>query len=175
MKYLVVSDNHGDREILVDLVSKYRGEVDRMFHCGDSELSPSDDLWQEFLVVKGNCDYYDDFPTSIVEKTVEDIVFMTHGHLTNVRFDLTPLSLKAHEKKATIVLFGHTHEIGCEMRENILFLNPGSIRLPRGPLQYESYAIIESTPDEYRIQYYTRDDQPIEKLHFLFKKPYSYK
>ncbi len=28
MRYLVVSDNHGDRDILVDLVDRYRSEVD---------------------------------------------------------------------------------------------------------------------------------------------------
>lgn len=171
MKYLVVSDNHGDREVLVDLVNKYRGDVDRMFHCGDSELEPNDELWEDFLVVKGNCDYYGEFPETVVEKTIEDIVFMTHGHLANIRFELATLGSMAHENNATIALFGHTHEIGCEMREKVLFLNPGSIRLPRGPLQFESYVIIESTPDDYLVQYYTRDHQPIHKLRFVFKKP----
>ena len=38
MKYLVVSDNHGDRNILVEIVNRYVGMVDQMFHCGDSEL-----------------------------------------------------------------------------------------------------------------------------------------
>lgn len=171
MNYLVVSDNHGDREVLVDLVNKYEGKVDRMFHCGDSELEPTDELWKNFIVVKGNCDYSGDFPETIVEKTIEDIIVMTHGHLANVRFELTSLGTMARENNATIALFGHTHEIGCEMRGKVLFLNPGSIRLPRGPLQFESYAIIESTPDEYNVQYYTRDHQPINKLHFVFKKP----
>lgn len=38
MKILVVSDNHGDRDCLVDLVNHYEGQVDALFHCGDSEL-----------------------------------------------------------------------------------------------------------------------------------------
>ena len=38
MRYLVVSDNHGDREILVKLLDKYHANVDYFFHCGDSEL-----------------------------------------------------------------------------------------------------------------------------------------
>ena len=42
MRYLVVSDNHVDRDILVDLVDRYRSEVDIFFHCGDSELEASD-------------------------------------------------------------------------------------------------------------------------------------
>ncbi|MDA9470231.1 metallophosphoesterase [Enterococcus sp. 5H] len=170
MKYLVVSDNHGDREVLVDLADTYRGKVDRMFHCGDSELEPTDTLWNEFIVVKGNCDYDPEFPETIVEKTDRDIIFMTHGHLSNVRFGLTTLALQAREANATIALFGHTHEIGCEVHDHILFLNPGSISQPRGPIQLKSYAIIESSPEKFTIQYYGRDHRPFDKLHFVFDK-----
>ena len=42
MKYLIVSDNHGDRQILVDLLAEFSGKVDTFIHCGDSELQPSD-------------------------------------------------------------------------------------------------------------------------------------
>jgi predicted phosphodiesterase len=57
MKYLVVSDNHGNRDVLVDLVHVWEKKIDGMFHCGDSELKEDDTLWQKFVVVKGNCDY----------------------------------------------------------------------------------------------------------------------
>lgn len=170
MKYLVVSDNHGDRDVLVDLVQTYQGKVDRMFHCGDSELEPTDGLWEDFIVVKGNCDYDPEFPNSIVEKTGLDIIFMTHGHLANVRSGLTSLALQAEKAKANIVLFGHTHEIGCEVRANVLYLNPGSISLPRGPIQLKSYVIIESTTNQYIVQYYGRDHQPFKELRFVFRK-----
>ena len=40
MKYLVISDNHGDRDVLVDVINRWRDGVDVMIHCGDSELSP---------------------------------------------------------------------------------------------------------------------------------------
>ncbi|MGX7148728.1 metallophosphoesterase [Enterococcus ureasiticus] len=170
MKYLVVSDNHGDRDVLVDLADEYRGKVDKMFHCGDSELEPDDTLWNDFIVVKGNCDYDPEFPNSIVEKNGTDTIFMTHGHLANVRSGLTTLTFQADEAKANIVLFGHTHEIGCEVRANVLYLNPGSISLPRGPIQLKSYAIIESTADQFVVQYYGRDHNPYKELHFVFNK-----
>ncbi|MHC5215133.1 metallophosphoesterase [Enterococcus sp. LJL128] len=171
MKYLVVSDNHGDRDILVQLVNRYKDEVDEMFHCGDSELEASDHLWDYFTaVVKGNCDYGPGFPDTAVKNTGQDIIFMTHGHLSNVRFGLNQLSLQAEEAGATIALFGHTHEIGCEMRQNCLFLNPGSIRLPRGPIQIQSYALIESTADNFEVQYYDRNFEAVSKLHFKFNK-----
>lgn len=170
MNYLVVSDNHGDRDVLVDLVDSYRGKVDRMFHCGDSELEPNDVLWNDLIVVKGNCDYDPEFPNTIVEKAGTDTIFMTHGHLANVRSGLTSLALQGEKANATIVLFGHTHEIGCEVRANTLYLNPGSISQPRGPIQLKSYAIIESTEDQFEVQYYGRDHQPIKELHFVFHR-----
>lgn len=170
MNYLVVSDNHGDREILVELVHKYRDSVDLFLHCGDSELSPTDPLWTDFEVVGGNCDYDPAFPEKRLIKTQEDTLFMTHGHLFNVRFGLTHLALEAESSGATIALFGHTHEIGCEMHQQVLFLNPGSISQPRGSIQFKSYALIESRSDAYEIQYYDRSHQPITQLHFVFKK-----
>ena len=33
MKYLIVSDNHGDRQILVDLLAEFSGKVDTFIHC----------------------------------------------------------------------------------------------------------------------------------------------
>lgn len=121
MRYLVVSDNHGDRDILVDLVDRYRSEVDIFFHCGDSELEASDPLWDTFQVVQGNCDYGPGFEQKKVIQTGQDTVFMTHGHLSNVRFGLTQLAIEARAATADMVFFGHTHQIGCEMDQKILF------------------------------------------------------
>ncbi len=170
MKYLVVSDSHGDRQILVNLLDRYEGKVDVMIHCGDSELRYDDELWQHFKVVTGNCDYDPRYLKKQVITTDLDRIFVTHGHLSNVRMGLTTLKMQALEEKATIALFGHTHQIGCESEEGILFLNPGSISQPRGPLQYKSYAIIASDRDGYNVQYYTRDFSPITDLNFVFPK-----
>lgn len=85
MKILVVSDNHGDRDCLVDLVNHYEGQVDALFHCGDSELEPTDELWQKLIVVQGNCDFYDEFPKTVTKKVGDQVIYMTHGHLANVR------------------------------------------------------------------------------------------
>ena len=170
MKILVVSDNHGDRDCLVDLVNHYEGQVDALFHCGDSELEPTDELWQKFIVVQGNCDFYDEFPKTVTKKVGDLVIYMTHGHLANVRMGLTTLALQAEEAGATIALFGHTHVLGAERHNNILFVNPGSIRLPRGPVQEKTYAIIESTPEQYLVQYYNKEHQPLERLKATFTK-----
>lgn len=170
MKYLVVSDNHGDRQILVDIKNQNMGKVDYFLHCGDSELDPNDELWQTYLSVKGNCDYYPEYPESRIVKTPLDTIYMTHGHLANVRFGLTQLSLQAGQAHANIALFGHTHQLGCEMEQGVLYLNPGSISQPRGPIQIPAYAIIESTEDSLTVQYYRRIHEPLKDYRFSYKK-----
>lgn len=168
MRYLVVSDNHGDRDILVNLLDRYQQEVDVFFHCGDSELPSEDQLWSHFHVVKGNCDYVSGFEEKQVSDTGIDKIFMTHGHLSNVRLGLTQLAIEAKAKGATMVFFGHTHQIGCEMVEGVLYLNPGSISQPRGPIQIPSYALIEHTKEQIHVQYYNRAHQPVEELAFTY-------
>jgi len=114
MKYLVVSDNHSDREILVDLKNEFENQVDLFLHCGDSELPDTDPLWDTFQVVCGNCDYGGGFPNERIIKTPLDTIYMTHGHLADVRFGVTKLGLQAQQADASIALFGHTHQIACE-------------------------------------------------------------
>jgi len=170
MKYLVVSDNHGDRQILVDLFNRYRDQVDVMIHCGDSELPANDEVWQGVYTVTGNCDYDREYQTKQVVETAYDRIYFTHGHLSDVRFGVTKLGLEAQAAEATIALFGHTHQIGCEKVGERLFLNPGSISQPRGPIQIQSYAIIDSEPDAYHVQYYNRQFEAVPDLAFTFKK-----
>ena len=168
MKYLVVSDNHSDREILVDLKNEFENQVDLFLHCGDSELPETDPLWETFQVVCGNCDYGGGFPNERIVKTPLDTIYMTHGHLADVRFGVTKLGLKAQQADASIALFGHTHQIGCEVVEGVLYLNPGSISQPRGPIQIPSYALIEHSGEQVNVQYYNRAHQPVEELAFTF-------
>lgn len=170
MKYLVVSDNHGDRDCLVDLADYYRGKVDCMFHCGDSELEPTDSLWDDFVVVTGNCDYDERFLKEQLVKTDEDRILMTHGHLYNVRQTLSNLVYRAQELSASIVLFGHTHELGVEMIEEVLVLNPGSISLPRGQYMIKTYAIIENLADSYQVSYYRDNHEKLSHLTVSFTK-----
>ncbi|MDU6524886.1 MAG: YfcE family phosphodiesterase, partial [Enterococcus sp.] len=51
-----------------------------------------------------------------------------------------------------------------EMDQKMLFVNPGSISQPRGPVQIPSYAIIDSEEAGYHIQFYNRAHQAIEEL-----------
>ncbi|MGO3732771.1 MAG: metallophosphoesterase [Vagococcus sp.] len=171
MKYLVVSDNHGDRDALVDIDSQWYGKVDAMFHCGDSELETTDELWQHFVVVKGNCDYVPGYDRMKVVSIGSDIIFTTHGHLFDVNQGLTTLGLASQEKQATIAIYGHTHKLAVEYDGQTLFLNPGSISQPRGMYSHlKTYALIESTDTTFKVDYYDRQHNMIPDLSFVFSK-----
>ncbi|MTV83239.1 metallophosphoesterase [Secundilactobacillus folii] len=158
MRILVISDNHGDREILQTIFSHYRPEVDAIFHCGDSEMTMDDPLFNEVSVVKGNNDFGAAFPDEVDKVVAGEHIFMTHGDLYGVSMSMTRLDLKAREVEANIVLYGHTHRLAAEMVQKRLYVNPGSISLPRG--EYASlggtYAIIETFDDKIAVDFYDR-------------------
>ncbi|MFT8824059.1 MAG: metallophosphoesterase [Liquorilactobacillus mali] len=171
-KILVVSDSHGDRDILVKLLEKYKGHVSAMFHCGDSELEPDDELFNDFHVVIGNCDYDTRFAKKIIVKVGSETVLLTHGHLYGVNSGLNSLNLLAQENGATIALFGHTHLLGAEMNNGCLFLNPGSISFPRGKYSYigGTYALIDADAQKLHVQFYNRAFEPVPDLAVDYKR-----
>ena len=83
---IVMSDSHGDREIINDIKTKYQGEVDAIFHNGDSELPSSDTIWEGIKVVRGNCDYDNGYPERLITYLGDVVVAQTHGHLYNINF-----------------------------------------------------------------------------------------
>ncbi|BAP86028.1 phosphodiesterase [Paucilactobacillus hokkaidonensis JCM 18461] len=172
MRMLVVSDNHFDRDILVQVDNKYYNKVDLMFHCGDSQLPASDSLFEHFLTVQGNNDFDEKLPQSRLIKQSGEQVLLTHGHLQDVNSTMTKLELMAQEKNATIVLFGHTHKLGVVMNRGALFLNPGSISLPRGEFTSigGTYAIVDVTAAKFVVQFYDRQFKAIKELSFTFQR-----
>ena len=171
MKYLVVSDNHGNRDVLVDLVHEWEDKVDAMFHCGDSELKDNDILWQNYVVVKGNCDYSNVYQNETVINNQDNIIYMTHGHLFNVNMGLTYLSLAAKEKNATVCFYGHTHKLAAEMVDGILYLNPGSISQPRGTYSHlKTYALVETDNNNLKVCFYTADHKEVPELRVTFSR-----
>ena len=170
MKYLVVSDNHGDRQVLVDILAQYQGKVDLFIHCGDSELPADDELFATYQGVGGNCDFDSRYLDRRLIATDLDRIYVTHGHLSNVKFGLSKIAMEAAENDASVVLFGHTHQIGCEVVQHRLYLNPGSISQPRGSIQIKAFAIIEAEKDSWDVQYYDRSFTPISDLHFHFSR-----
>lgn len=164
MKVLIVSDSHGLTKELIELKEKYRAEVEAMIHCGDSELDARSEAMAEYIAVRGNCD----FDSNMVNDqlfAIEGLSFyVTHGHLYNVKMSLMNLRYRAEEVGANVVCFGHSHIAGAELIDNILFINPGSIRLPRLSKE-KTYAILEV--DETKkgvVRFFSIDGKEIPQL-----------
>lgn len=160
MKIVVLSDTHGDATIIDDVYNQEQ-DADAFFHCGDSELSFDAPQFHAMHRVRGNCDADANFPEDLVIQVGGRRVFMTHGHLYNIKMTLTPLDYKAQETAADIVLFGHSHLLGVEQVGDALFLNPGSLLLPRGG-NPKSYATIEWQADEDELQVIFKE--PTQKI-----------
>ena len=131
MQLLIMSDTHGD-EAIIGRVRGFYPDADIMIHCGDSELNVNHPHLTPFYKVKGNCDYGQPFPEEVIIEAGALKVYVTHGHLYNVKSTLMPLSYRALEVGANIVCFGHSHILGAEQVGDTLFLNPGSLKAPRG-------------------------------------------
>ncbi|MEH7128405.1 metallophosphoesterase [Neobacillus drentensis] len=141
-KVLVVSDSHGLTKELNILRERHSEDVDLMIHCGDSELTPTDEAISGYLTVMGNCDFGGGYPMETMAEAAGRKFFITHGHPYSVKTSLMNLKYKAEEVNANIVCFGHSHVLGAEVIGRTLFLNPGSIRLPRGRLE-KTYVILD--------------------------------
>lgn len=170
MKILVVSDSHGDRDILVELRDKYKESMDQLFHCGDSELEASDDIWKAFITVRGNMDFDQRYELEQIVDVESNRIFMAHGHYLDVKSSMAPLLEAAKRNKANFAFFGHSHELGVEKRDGILLLNPGSILQPRGKYHVQTYAIVEMDERGITVSYYDRSHQPVKGLVVRFSK-----
>lgn len=169
MKIVAMSDNHGDRQIIEQIINKYEGKVDAIVHCGDSELKADDPLVSKLQIVMGNMDF-EHFPESRALRIDQKNILITHSHLQNVNSGLLTLELFAQSHSADIVTFGHTHQLGVSFDKGILFVNPGSISYPRG--RYASiggtYASIITDNHDYLIQFFDRQLTPVPELKFRF-------
>ncbi|MCD6436322.1 MAG: metallophosphoesterase [Clostridiales bacterium] len=141
-RILVVSDSHGNKKTLRALVEKYE-YFEYLIHLGDNTCDLDGiEFKGKIFSVRGNADKNS---TSELEKLLHIKgynIWLTHGHFYGVKFGLNRLFYKALEKKADIVLFGHTHIALNTEYENTLFFNPGSLTYPRGT-DIGSYGIIE--------------------------------
>ncbi|MBU8770171.1 metallophosphoesterase [Cytobacillus oceanisediminis] len=162
MKVLIVSDSHGLTSELSQ-IREMHPDMDLMIHCGDSELQADHDSLRGYAAVRGNCDFEAAFPEDRVEEAGGLRFFVTHGHRYSVKSTLMNLSYKAREMEADIVCFGHSHGLGAEMSDGILFINPGSIRLPRGRKE-KTYVILEARGKDVTLDVYDLSNGKIPEL-----------
>lgn len=150
MKILIASDIHGSAYYCERLLDAYKREnPDRLLLLGDILYhGPRNDLPRDYspksviemlngikkdiLCVRGNCDTEVDqmvleFPilADYAVLYVKDrLIYATHGHKFNPD-NLPPL------KKGDILLNGHTHIPKCTDYEDYLYINPGSVSIPK--------------------------------------------
>lgn len=161
---LIISDSHGLTSEILSV--RDRENADYMIHCGDSELDADADELDQFYVVGGNCDFDDRYPTEQT-LTINGVTFcVVHGHLHQVKSNLLTLGYRAKELGAQVICFGHTHIAGAEQVGSQLFINPGSIRLPRGRKE-ATYAIMEwETSSNITVSFYEESGEPITELFY---------
>ncbi len=150
MKWMIASDIHGSAFYGRQLIEQYQKEkASRLILLGDILYhGPRNDLPQEYapktlipllnamkediLCVRGNCDTEVDqmvleFPI-LADYAVLDIgnqiIYATHGHVFN-EGKLPPLH------HGDILLCGHTHVPKCIEHENFIYMNPGSVSIPK--------------------------------------------
>lgn len=162
MKILIASDIHGSLFYCKKLVERINLEnVDKVIFLGDilyhgprndlpKEYNPKEviDLLNNLSVnkysVRGNCDSEVDqvvlkFPI-MADYTIIDngyfTIFATHGHIYN-EDNLPPLN------KSDILLCGHTHIPRCLDYDDYIYMNVGSVSIPKDD-SYHGYMIIEN-------------------------------
>lgn len=162
IKALIMSDSHGLKDDIESIKKQHR--ITHMIHCGDSELEADDPVLANMIKVKGNCDFGQGYINDQTVDVGELTLFITHGHLYDVRASLLPLSYRAAEENAHVVCFGHTHIAGAEKIADQLFINPGSIRLPRNRRE-KTYAILSyQSLEKIQVDFYTPDGKLVKDL-----------
>ena len=158
MKYLIVSDIHGSYEssnIIVDKFNKHNCDKililgDILYHGPRNDLPDNynpkkviatlNPISDKIIAVRGNCD-------AEVDQMVLDFIIhdeyrlidnnktyvLTHGH------HLDELELN----NVDVVLYGHTHIIRKYQKDNVTFINLGSITIPKENTA-RCYAILEN-------------------------------
>lgn len=135
MRIGIVSDSHGDARVFEKMLAvPGAAEAELWLHAGDFAPDADDlEAMAEKRVVRvlGNCDFFVD---GVYDETVVEVaghrIFLTHGHLFNVRFDTAMLAEAARTAGADIAVYGHTH-IALVEHGDVTVLNPGSIARPR--------------------------------------------
>ncbi|SDN57684.1 metallophosphoesterase family protein [Alkalicoccus daliensis] len=167
LKVLIMSDSHGWREEVAEVIHRHADEAAGIIHCGDSELQADAEVFEETQVVRGNCDMDGALPEEIKKKFGSLTFFVAHGHLLNVKTTAMNLLYKAEETEADIVCFGHTHVPAAVQEKGKILINPGSMRLPR---EYPegTYVLLEHSENVVRVNFYDMKGNQVEELSKTF-------
>ncbi len=160
MKWLIAADIHGSEFYTHRLLKAFTAEkAERMLLLGDLLYhGPRNDLpidynpknvitllnqyKNDILCVRGNCDSEVDqkvlnFPIMADYAILTEgshMIFATHGHIYNEE-KLPPLH------PGDILLAGHTHVPSAVRHKDYMYVNPGSVSLPKNG-SYNGYMVL---------------------------------
>ena len=106
----------------------------------------------------------------MVVKLGDVIIAQTHGHLYGINFTWDKLDLWAQQEDADICLYGHLHAATAWRNDKTVFINPGSVSQPRGPIHEKLYAKVIINDAKIRVEYYTRDHELYSELTQEFER-----
>ena len=134
IKILVMSDSHGAKDTMVDIVSEENPNL--VIHLGDYTRD-CDAIIKNFpdiplKRIRGNGDFTSVVPVDDMFTLENRLFFATHGHTYSVKSGLARLVHSAKSKQAEVVLFGHTHFPHCDISENFALINPGCVHTSSG-------------------------------------------
>ena len=176
MKWMIASDIHGSEYYCRELLEAFeREQPDRLLLLGDILYhGPRNDLpkgyqpkkviellnhyKQDILCVRGNCDTEVDqmvleFPILADYCVIADgksLIYATHGHHFNEQ-NLPPFH------KGDILLCGHTHVPKCTEHADYIYMNPGSVSIPKEG-SWHGYMILENG------RFFWKDLQGVEMM-----------
>lgn len=175
-KALIMSDTHGLTQEVAQIVSLHPVQIG--FHCGDFCVGESTFPFNKLKLVKGNNDFKAQVPYDQVIDWAGLRFLLTHGHRYHVERSLTNISYKAEEEQVDVVLFGHTHFPYCQKHQGVIYVNPGSLKQPRG-FRVPTFVILEveeeaENKDTKRLsfKYYDHQNEQVSELNsaFVLKK-----
>lgn len=147
LRVIVFSDTHGNLSAASSIIEAHKFS-DHFIFLGDGleEINVLKTKYPDknFYCVAGNCDKRTE-PTTKVIELFNTKIFMTHGHLYNVRESHELLLRNAIREGATIILYGHTHCRYFKQQNGLYIINPGSASQPKDDLP-PCYAFIDITP-----------------------------
>lgn len=162
MKWMIASDIHGSAPCCAMMLKRYEEEgADRLILLGDllyhgprndlpegydpkTVISLLNDMADHLFCVRGNCEAEVDqmvlsFPVMAEYALLpagKRLIYLTHGHHAG---EGNPPLLK----KGDILLHGHTHIPACVEHETYVYMNPGSVSIPKEGSS-RSYMIFEN-------------------------------
>ena len=113
-------------------------------------------------IIKGDYDIYQNCPEKKVIQIGSFRLGMIHGHQILPPGNMDALSGIQSELDCDILLSGFTYKYGINIKENKLFMNPGSITGGLSPLMedtYPSFILMAITDDEMTIYSYMLTDK----------------